>query len=98
MNVRTLAASGALLGAFALPLVASAPAFAACDAYSGNCPSVTPTKSPKGEGGAKQSTTKPSTLPFTGGEVVLLSAIGAGALVGGTALVIAGRRRSATES
>jgi hypothetical protein len=36
----------------------------------------------------------PSTLPFTGGELVLMTAVGAGVLAGGTALVIAGRRRS----
>lgn len=39
-------------------------------------------------------TSNPSTLPFTGGEIVLLTALGAGALAGGTALVIAGRRRA----
>ena len=36
----------------------------------------------------------PATLPFTGGELVLLTALGAGALAGGTALVVAGRRRT----
>lgn len=36
----------------------------------------------------------PSTLPFTGGEVALLGVVGAGALAAGTALVVAGRRRS----
>jgi len=35
----------------------------------------------------------PSTLPFTGGEALLIGVLGAGALVGGTALVVAGRRR-----
>lgn len=35
----------------------------------------------------------PSTLPFTGGELVLLTVLGAGTLAGGTALVVAGRRR-----
>lgn len=38
--------------------------------------------------------TNPSTLPFTGGEVALLGVVGAGALAVGTALVVAGRRRS----
>lgn len=37
-----------------------------------------------------------NTLPFTGGELVLMTAIGAGALAGGTALVVAGRRKSAS--
>lgn len=36
----------------------------------------------------------PTTLPFTGGELVLFSALGAGAVAGGAALVVAGRRRS----
>lgn len=39
-------------------------------------------------------TSNPATLPFTGGELVLMTALGAGALAGGTALVIAGRRRT----
>lgn len=38
--------------------------------------------------------TNPATLPFTGGEVALLSAVGAGTLLVGTALVVAGRRRA----
>ncbi len=38
--------------------------------------------------------TNASTLPFTGGELVLMTALGAGALAGGTALVMAGRRRN----
>ncbi len=91
MNVRQLTASGVLLGAAALALGMSTPAYAVCDAYSGNCPS-----SPPGGGAVKADVTtkSPSTLPFTGGELVLLSAVGAGALVGGTALVVAGRRKS----
>lgn len=40
--------------------------------------------------------TSPSTLPFTGGELVLMTAAGLGALAGGTALVVAGRRRAQT--
>jgi hypothetical protein len=40
----------------------------------------------------------PSTLPFTGGEVVLLSLAGAGAVVAGTVLVLSARRRSATSA
>lgn len=44
-----------------------------------------------GNGGT---TSNPSTLPFTGGELVLMTAVGAGALAGGTALVVAGRRRT----
>ena len=37
---------------------------------------------------------RPATLPFTGGELVLLSAVGLGALATGSVLVVAGRRRT----
>ena len=36
-----------------------------------------------------------SALPVTGGELVLMTTAGAGALVAGTVLVVAGRRRGA---
>lgn len=49
-----------------------------------------------GTNGGGSADGRPSTLPFTGGELVLLSAVGIGALVGGTALVVAGRRKAAT--
>jgi hypothetical protein len=38
--------------------------------------------------------TAPATLPFTGGELVLSAALGAGAVLGGAVLVAAGRRRT----
>lgn len=44
---------------------------------------------------ARGGSSSPATLPFTGGEIVLLSTLGLGALAGGTALVLAGRRRTA---
>lgn len=96
MNVRQLTASGVLLGATALTLGLSTPAYAVCDAYSGNCP----TAPPAGAGAAPSTVTtqNPATLPFTGGELVLLSAVGAAALAGGTALVVAGRRKSAPDA
>lgn len=37
---------------------------------------------------------RPAALPFTGGELVLAAATGIAALGAGTALVVAGRRRS----
>ena len=46
-----------------------------------------------GNGGAGNGGSGPSTLPFTGGEVLLVSLVGAGAVAAGTALVVAGRRR-----
>jgi hypothetical protein len=48
----------------------------------------------KSTGVESQSVSSPTTLPFTGGEVVLLTGLGAGALAAGAALVVAGRRRS----
>ncbi len=36
----------------------------------------------------------PATLPFTGGEVVLIAAAGAAAVAAGAGLVVGGRRRS----
>ena len=48
----------------------------------------------RGSGGASL----PTTLPFTGGELVLVSLAGAGALAAGTGLVVAGRRRTAPQA
>ena len=47
-----------------------------------------------GTGGSGTTVSNGGKLPVTGGELVLLSAVGIGALVGGTALVLAGRRRN----
>src|SRR4051812_7804441 len=61
-----------------------------CDSYSGTCPQVKGhhiTKPPTVVLGEKQ------TLPFTGGEIVLMTAAGLGALGAGGAFVVAGRRR-----
>ena len=46
-------------------------------------------------GGGSTTTGAATVLPFTGGEIVLLTATGAGALAAGSALLVAGRRRSA---
>ena len=48
----------------------------------------------RGVSPASTTTSQPTTLPFTGGEIALLTVLGAGALAGGTALVVAGRRRA----
>jgi uncharacterized surface anchored protein len=42
------------------------------------------------------STTKPSTLPFTGGDVAGLAVIGAGAAIAGTVMVRRSKRHAAT--
>lgn len=73
-----------------------------CDAYSGTCAtpptSVLPETLTRGSaqvhpGVQANSGTAPTTLPFTGGQLVLLSTAGAGALAAGTVMVMAGRRR-----
>lgn len=46
-----------------------------------------------GTGTAGGAGTSGGTLPFTGGEVVLLSAVGLGAVGAGSLLVVAGRKR-----
>lgn len=48
-----------------------------------------------GVGGTRAST---GDLPFTGGEIALMGLLGAGAVAGGGALVLAGRRRAGTSS
>jgi hypothetical protein len=47
------------------------------------------------ETGSTGTTSPGGSLPFTGGDVVGLALIGAGALVGGTALVKSGRKKVA---
>lgn len=98
----TTSAARLATGAVALSFVAlgATPAFAVCDPYSQEC------VSPQSQGSSTQlepaagspavrssSATSPATLPFTGGEVVLIAALGAAAVGGGVALVVAGRRR-----
>lgn len=97
------------VGAGAFSLAGPASAQEACDAYSGTCTEpaeVLPTTAVLDEPPARTTTTEtnarpgispassPTTLPFTGGELVLFSALGAGAVAGGVALVVIGRRRS----
>ena len=104
MSARPLAATGVLLASgFVLFGLAGPASAAVCDAYSGTCPAQAPegggagasgTGGGAGGGGGSTTSSRPSTLPFTGGELVLLSTIGVTALVGGTVLVVAGRRKA----
>ena len=109
MSLRRTVTTATVVAASWVALGVSSPALAVCDAYSGGCPSPTPssingggggggtgadTGGDQGGAGTGGSTSNPSTLPFTGGELVLMTALGAGALAGGTALVVAGRRRA----
>lgn len=94
MTVRRTAAVTAVTAA-TLSVLGAAPALAACDAYSGRCVQDTSAERTADRSRTQTSVQAPATLPFTGGELVLLTATGAAALAGGTALVVAGRRRSA---
>ena len=100
MHIRPIATAGLLAATGFLVIGAASPAFAVCDSYSGECVEE-PTGGGGGTvidgagGGGGTAVDRPATLPLTGGELVLLSTVGIGALVGGTALVVAGRRKAA---
>lgn len=94
LGTAATAAAAAAAAVAALSLLGAAPALAACDAYSGGCTSDAPPPARLTQEPAVQS---PTTLPFTGGQLVLLTATGAAALAGGTALVVAARRPSASD-
>ena len=91
MSRKTIVASAVLAaGIIGAPATS---AFAAgtttCDAYSHKCTTVEGKKIQKPPAVAPQE----ATLPFTGAEILGMSAAGLLALGGGTALVVAGRRR-----
>lgn len=107
MPVRPAATVGSLLAGGLLALVTAAPVAAqtACDAYSGGCvqpPAVLPETQTRVQPAVRSTVSTPATpatpatLPFTGGEIVLVSAAGAAAVAGGVALLVAGRRRGDT--
>ena len=72
--------------------VLDAGAAAAADYPNGNPPSVNPQS---GSTVRPSSTTRPATLPFTGGDVAGLAAIGAGAAVAGVVMVRHGKKKAA---
>jgi hypothetical protein len=95
-----------VIGFVGMP-AATAQEMVVCDSYGRTCPVVPGEQFNRGAGTGNTvsgrtttpntvsgRTTTPNTLPFTGGDVVLLSLIGAGTLAGGAALVVAGRRRT----
>jgi hypothetical protein len=86
----TVAATGALLA----PSAALA-AGQTCDAYSKNCTHVKGHKITRPPTVVKA---EHQTLPFTGGEIILMSTLGAAALGAGATFVIAGRRRRSAPS
>ena len=75
-------------------LVGSPAALAQTADYPGTGESVLPTVVERGPEVSDTGATRPSALPFTGGEIVLISAAGAAAVAAGTAMVVGGRRRS----
>jgi hypothetical protein len=92
-----LVAAGGLAAAVMLPGAAFAQT--GCPYGSGDCkPPATPPAPPEegNEGGLQAAPpAEGDTLPFTGGDVVGLALIGAGAVVGGAALARSGRRKQA---
>ena len=59
----------------------------------GTVPGGGPGSGPARGNVAGPATTPGRTLPFTGGEFVLISVVGVGAIAGGSTLVLAGRKR-----
>jgi hypothetical protein len=87
-----LIAAGGVAAAVMLPGVAHADT-TSCSYASTNCGSSQGTQS-SGSSSGNSTSSDGSSLPFTGGDVVGLALIGAGAVVGGTVLVRSGRRRT----
>ena len=100
-----LAVGDVVLGVVGFAGAPAASALVVCDAYPDTCPALPegvqgsqfnqgPGNQSGTQGGAVSNRSTPNALPFTGGDVVLLSLLGAGTLAGGAALVVAGRRRT----
>ena len=87
--------SGLAAAAFtsAMVLTGAPSALAVCDPYSTTCVDDTVQERPE-QVVRPRSNVEPQTLPFTGGEAVLMGVVGISAVAGGIALVAAGRKRS----
>lgn len=85
----------ALGGSFALGPVASAQEACPYPFDPANPVCVDDTSSDRGPSRTTDATSTEvaSTLPFTGGEITMLTLVGAGALAGGIGLIAAGRKR-----
>ena len=94
-RTRSAVAVAVLGGALALAPAGVASAQSVVDPYSNGKVSPNTLTPPTVVKPASQNRTSPSTLPFTGGEIVMITAAGLGALAVGTVLVGAGRRRAA---
>lgn len=93
MERRTRAALAAAALTGGLVLAPTAAWAQAVDPYSGGEVLPTTLQSQPPARVSPSTATSPSVLPFTGGELVLVTALGAGAVVGGAVLVGAARRR-----
>ncbi len=97
--VRRLLAVTTLAGSAGIFVAPSAFAQAACDTYSGGCGvgGVIVDSSDTDVRGTEFSkvpaSARPRTLPFTGGELLLTTAAGLGAVAVGAGFVVGGRRR-----
>jgi len=87
MLVTALLATGVAVAPAASALAAGT---TTCDAYSHKCTTVEGNKITKPPTSVEP---QAATLPFTGAEILGMSAAGAAALGGGVVLVVAGRRR-----
>jgi hypothetical protein len=94
--MRVTARTSTVTGALALAAVLAAPAAAlaqSAEYNGGEDTAVQPTVLQRSDVRPASTTSTPSTLPFTGGEVVLIAVAGAAAVAAGTAMVVTGRRR-----
>jgi hypothetical protein len=87
------AAAVTLASGLAVGMAPAAFASDNCSAYASQCPSVSPTTVATPDVKGTTLTKEPASLPFTGGEFALMATAGVVALGGGTALVVASRRR-----
>lgn len=91
-----LAISSVILGG-SLLIAPAASADEACpypfDPADPRCVETENTANERVPAGTAPTTQDAATLPFTGGEITVLSLLGAGALAGGVALVAVGRKR-----
>lgn len=90
-RIAVRAFQAAAVGGIVFGAMAPTAAHATCYAGQGDC---TPADPGDPAEVSPNTTTKSATLPFTGGDVAGIAAIGAGAVLAGTVLVRQSRRRS----
>jgi len=90
---RQVAITALMTGALITGPAAAAALADTCDAYSSACPSPSTEVKPESHEKAPQVEGNNSSLPFTGGEIVLMSIAGVAAIGAGTVLVATSRRR-----